>query len=170
MRTISRQWIAAGLLAAFTAAVHVFAGTPEVMPTLRAVPPAVGLLLLACWHLASVTLAASAAALLWSARCAARAEARVLARWVATIWLLFALVFLAVAIAHWGWDGIAVLPQWVLLLPVGVLALSGARRAGAARRLSPQPTVALAAHGGLDAATARPPGCPHEYRDPDSQA
>lgn len=125
MRGARRLWFAAGWLAVLTTAVHVLAGTPEVAPFLRGLPPEIGLMLLACWHLVSVALGSSAAALLW---CAWRGHgtARGLAGAIATMWLLFGLVFVVVSTAQWGWHGLTVLPQWILLLPVAVLAGAGA--------------------------------------------
>lgn len=132
----NRLLLAAGVLALFTALVHLLAGTPEVHAPLMSSPleRPVALLLLACWHLVSVALAASAAALLWSAQPRHAAQARALARFVSLMWLLFGLVFLAVAGVYLGPAGLAVLPQWVLLVPVGLLGCAGARRghAGAA--------------------------------------
>ncbi len=129
-----RLLLAAGLLALFTALVHLLVGTPEIQAPLLSstVPAPVALLLLACWHLVSVTLLASGAALLWSARPRQAASARALASFIAVLWLLFGLVFLAVALVFMGPQGCLVLPQWVLLIPVGLLAWAGARRTAAA--------------------------------------
>ena len=124
-----RRLMTAGGLATFTALVHLLAGTPEIQGPLLAAPlPApLGWLLLACWHLVSVALAVSGLALLWCARPAHRSRAGVLPAVVGRMWLGFGAVFVAVALAWRGPAGLALLPQWTLLLPVGVLALLSAR-------------------------------------------
>ncbi len=124
-----RLLLAAGLLALFTALPHLLAGTPEVQAPLMSSPlerPVA--LLLACWHLVSVALAGSAAALLWCAQPRHAAQAGALAGFVSLMWLLFGLVFLAIAGLYLGPAGLVVLPQWVLLIPVGLLGCAGVRR------------------------------------------
>ena len=62
---MNRSLLVAGVLAVFTAAVHVFVGTSEIaQPLLRsALAPEVSFLLYACWHLVSCALVLSALAL-----------------------------------------------------------------------------------------------------------
>ncbi|NVD97667.1 hypothetical protein [Massilia sp. BJB1822] len=119
-----RLLLFAGGLATFTAIVHIFMGTPEVYQPLlsSSLPQPISLLLLACWHLVSVVLVASGAALLWGALPNNRSHASILALFVSVTWLVFGLVFIAIAVTFQGLSGLAVLPQWTLLLPVGVLA------------------------------------------------
>lgn len=126
----NRALLAAGLIAAFTAAVHAFAGTPEIQQPLlgSALPPAIALLLYACWHLVTVTLALSSAALLWSARPQNSVASGMLPTFVSLLWLLFGLVFVAVALVFSGPSAVFALPQWGLLVPVGILGWVGARR------------------------------------------
>lgn len=130
----NRLLLAAGMLALFTALVHLLAGTPEVHAPLMSssLERPVALLLLACWHLVSVALAASAAALLWSAHPRHAGQAGALARFVSLLWLLFGLVFMVVAGLYMGPAGLAALPQWMLLIPVGLLGCAGTRRGGTA--------------------------------------
>lgn len=124
-----RLLMTAGGLATFTALVHLVAGTPEIQGPLLAapLPLPVAWLLLACWHLVSVALAVSGLALLWCARPANRGRAGVLPAVMGLMWLGFGAVFVAVALALRGPMGLALLPQWTLLLPVGVLAVLSAR-------------------------------------------
>jgi hypothetical protein len=119
-----RLLLSAGILATFTALVHIFVGTPEIQQPLlsSALPAPISLLLLACWHLVSVALLVSGAALLWCALQANRGRAGILPIVISLMWLLFGLVFVVVAVSFQGSAGLAVLPQWVLLLPVGLLA------------------------------------------------
>jgi len=126
----NRLLLSAGLIAAFTAALHTFAGTPEIQePLLRStIPQPVSLLLYACWHLVTVTLVLSAVALIWSARPNSRTSAGALPRFISLLWLLFGLVFVAVALVFSGPSTLLVLPQWVMLIPVGILGLLGDRK------------------------------------------
>ena len=119
-----RLLVSSGGLATFTALVHVFLGTPEIQQPLlsSALPAPTSLLLLACWHVVSVALLVSGVALIWCALGANRGRAGVLPVVISIMWLLFGLVFVVVAVSFRGPAGRAVLPQWVLILPVGLLA------------------------------------------------
>jgi len=129
----NRLLLAAGSLAALTATVHTLVGTAEIQQPLLGpgLPPAVGLLMYACWHLVTVTLVLSSAALLWSASPRGAVRSGALATFVSTLWLLFGVVFLVVALVFSGPPALLVLPQWVLLLPVGILGIVGSRRQAA---------------------------------------
>ena len=127
---MNRSLLVAGVLAVFTAAVHVFVGTPEIaQPLLRsALAPEVSFLLYACWHLVSCALVLSALALVVSALPRHQQSMHALALFVSWLWLAFGAVFVAVGLtgAHGGL--FFKLPQWTLLLPVGALGLFGCRR------------------------------------------
>lgn len=124
-----RLRLGAAGIAALTAVVHLFVGTPEIQAPLlqSALPQEVRLMLLLCWHLVSVALALSALALAWAAAPLRQPVAGPLVAFVGGLWLLFALVAVVLALALVGPPGLLVLPQWILLAPVGVLALLGAR-------------------------------------------
>ncbi|MEN9579956.1 MAG: hypothetical protein RJA70_2965 [Pseudomonadota bacterium] len=126
----NRLLLASGLLAAFTAALHTLGGTLEIQEPLlgSTIPQPVSLLLYACWHLVTVTLILSAVALIWSARPNSRILAGALPRFVSLLWLLFGVVFIAVALVFAEPSTLLVLPQWVLLTPVGILGLLGDRQ------------------------------------------
>lgn len=126
----NRLLLSSGLLAAFTAVLHTLAGTPEIQePLLRStIPQSISLLLYACWHLVTVTLIASALALIWSARAMNTAKVGALPCFISVLWLLFGLVFVVVALWFSGPSMLLVLPQWVLLVPVGILGLLGDRQ------------------------------------------
>jgi len=125
---VNRILLWAAVLAAFTAALHTIMGTAEITgPLLRShLPPQLSLLLYACWHLVSGTLIASSAALFMAAREPERH--RSMAQFVAWLWLCFGLVFIGVAVGGSGVAMLLELPQWSLLLPVGVFGLWGIRR------------------------------------------
>ena len=127
MRT-NRLLLIAGFLAALTAVVHTFAGTYEIhAPLLNStLQKPLALLLYACWHLVTVTLCLSAWALLRPLEPRTVESHAVLARAIGAAWFLFGLVFVAVALLFGGTlSTLLVLPQWLLLLPVGVLAWLG---------------------------------------------
>jgi hypothetical protein len=121
----------AGYLAAFTAAVHTFAGTYEVHTPLltSALPKTLSLLLYACWHLVTAALCLSALALLAPSSRKPLHSYAVLAHAIGIAWTSFGLVFIAVALLFGDSPSALLwLPQWVLLLPVGGLALHGSSK------------------------------------------
>ena len=121
----------AGYLAAFTAAVHTFAGTYEVHAPLltSTLPKPLALILYACWHLVTAALCLSAWALLRPPKPRTLQSQALLAGTIGILWASFGTVFVAVALLLGGsLSTLLVLPQWALLLPVGALAWFGSRR------------------------------------------
>ncbi len=96
------------VLAAFTAALHIFVGTFDtLMPMLDAdLPAPISGTLHACWHMVGLFLVVSAWAF-W--------QGSAWARLVAWLWLGSAAIFVAVGIGQGGLAGLLVLPQWTLL-------------------------------------------------------
>ena len=125
---MNRWTLASGLLAAFTAMVHVFAGGQTVATPLLAASfdETAQLTMYACWHIVSVTLTTSAVALLWSALPGNSARAQLLIGFVSLLWIGSGLVFVAVALTRPEGGWLFQLPQWTLLIPVGTLGLVGA--------------------------------------------
>jgi hypothetical protein len=126
---MNRWLLSAGLLALFTAAVHVVAGgrgiaAPLLASTLAEVPR---ITLYGVWHLVSLVLALSGAALLLAARPRALAPARWMVAFIGALWLGFGLVLLGIAALQPGGGWWLKLPQWLLLMPVGALALAALR-------------------------------------------
>lgn len=124
---MNRPLLVTSLIAAFTACVHVFVGTPEIATPLlnSSLALEVSFLLYACWYLVSVALAFSAVAFFVSALPRYSQPARMLALFVSWLWLAFGVVF--VIVGFFGANGTLLfkLPQWTLLLPVGILGLFG---------------------------------------------
>ncbi len=123
----------AAIVAAITSAVHIFMGGPEIaapllVPNFLPVADELRLVLYVCWHIVSVALVFSAAALARSAMPRHAPSSRALVQFISIMWLGFATVFIAVALWHGGIVWLLKLPQWVLLGPVGVLGLLGASR------------------------------------------
>lgn len=126
----TRRWPiwAAAAVTAFTAAVHVVLGTPEMLDPLSAsgmdAVPAQTLRVV--WHLTSVLLITFPVVLGWAAR-AEPAAARPLLTYVWVLCAGFVVVFLAVDVAAFG-AAVFTLPQWVLFLPpLALIPLSGTR-------------------------------------------
>lgn len=117
-------------LAAFTAALHTFGGTPEIeVPLLQApLVPEISLLLYACWHLVTVALTLSAIGLFISATPKHAVRSHYMALFISFMWIAFGLVFVVVDIAYSGLSMLLLLPQWILLLPIGFLGLWGCAR------------------------------------------
>ena len=86
------------------------------------------LLLYTCWHLVTVTLILSAIALFWSARKNRAQENNALPFFIGILWIGFGFVFVFVALCFSGLKALIVLPQWTLLIPIGVFALFGVRK------------------------------------------
>lgn len=121
-------WIfSSGLLALLTTLVHVFAGQIDpVRPFLNSklddIPKAT---LLACWHLVSVTLFASSLMLLYVGWYGID-SLYFLIQSLGFLYILYASVFVAVGLYFFGSKVFVKLPQWILLLPIGLLAIYGA--------------------------------------------
>lgn len=125
---MNRLLVIAAILAAVTTAVHVLAGGPDVAAPLLASSMAgePKLTLYAVWHMASVVLAMSVPALIVGSLPRHARAARYLVLFVSALWCAFGLVFLCVVAIQPESGWLFKLPQWVLLLPVGLLGLWGA--------------------------------------------
>lgn len=120
----------ASALAAFTAALHTFGGTPEIENPLLQAPLAqeISLLLYACWHLVTVTLTLSAVGFFISAKPKYAMQSHFMALFISLMWIGFGLVFVVVDITYSGLPMLLKLPQWILLIPIGLLGLWGCSR------------------------------------------
>lgn len=122
--------VIAGILSAFTALLHIVGGgitiaRPLLSSSLGDEPRLVSY---AVWHMASITMSLSAIALLRGARARFQQQARYTVMFIGLLWTGFGLSFLGVAVAEGHTDLLlSDLSQWTLLLPVGLLALWGAR-------------------------------------------
>ncbi len=124
----NRILLGAGTAAALTALIHIVGGGIDVARPLVESPLAEEprLVMFAVWHMASVALTLSATALLFAALRRHRQPAHYLAIFVGVMWLGFGLCFVSVGLTQPGGDLFKVLPQWILLIPTGVMALWGA--------------------------------------------
>ncbi|GGY24219.1 hypothetical protein [Paludibacterium paludis] len=124
---MNRILLAAALLAALTAFIHLFAGGADVVAPLLAssLPPMPKLTLYAAWHMASATLILSSAALFIGSLPQHAIRSAYLVLFVSLLWIVFGAVFLIVGLTQPDSGGWLHLPQWTLLLPVGALGLWG---------------------------------------------
>ncbi|MGW6861725.1 hypothetical protein [Streptomyces xanthophaeus] len=121
-------FLAAGITASGVAVTHIVAGHRDVVrPLLHC-----GLadepkrVLHAVWHMVSIDLVLSAAALVHLARADGTSATGPLAWFVAAHFLAYAAAFLVVTLSV-GWPKpLLRLPQWILLLPVAALTGAGA--------------------------------------------
>lgn len=133
---MNRFLLMAAWLAAFTAAVHIVVGGDDVAAPLLASSLAgePKLTLYAVWHMASLVLVMSAAAFFVGGLPGQAQSADYLVRFVSALWCAFGGVFLIVAAIQPETQWLFKLPQWLLLLPVGVLGFYGSLgRRGAQR-------------------------------------
>ncbi len=120
-------WLVSGALGLFTAFLHLIGGQVDVIRAflkcdLTAVPKAT---LHACWHMVTVTLFASAIALLYFGVYPTSPGSNALASFIGGQFVAYAIVFLILALGgNWSIKLVR-LPQWILLLPIGVLSILG---------------------------------------------
>ncbi|WP_228974636.1 hypothetical protein [Streptomyces sp. DH12] len=119
--------LTAGIVAAVTTVIHVIAGGRSVVRPLLGSEVAAEprRTLHVVWHMVTADLLISSVALLALAFAAAPSTALVL--FIAAQYLAYSVVFVTVALAADWPRPLLRLPQWMLLLPVGVLALLGSR-------------------------------------------
>jgi hypothetical protein len=117
--------LSAGILAAVTTLIHlIFGGKDVVRPLLASsIDDVVKLTLYACWHLVSAALFLSSMALIWNGIGLYQSPETI--AFVSIMWLTFGSVFLAITLGVARPSGIFRLPQWALLVPVGLLGLWG---------------------------------------------
>ncbi|GBE24778.1 hypothetical protein BMS3Bbin02_01053 [bacterium BMS3Bbin02] len=129
-QTRDKVLLSAAGLAAFTALLHIFGGGASVAAPLveSALAEEPRLVAFAVWQMASVSMASSAVALYVAAVPSHASRSRYMVQFVSVLWIGFGISFLGVAATQEG-DGLFFkLPQWILLLPVGILGLWGVMR------------------------------------------
>jgi hypothetical protein len=126
---MNRILFSAALIAAITAAIHVFGGGLMVASPLLASSLDVfsKFTLYAVWHMASVMLTFSAAALFVGSLHPYAVTARPLVRFVSLMWLAFGMVYIVIALTQPEKGLLLKIGQWTLLLPVGFLGFWGSR-------------------------------------------
>jgi hypothetical protein len=120
-------WIfASGIIGIFTSLVHIFAGqVDQIKPFLKSdLPDIPKATLLACWHMVSVILVMSGFALTYIGWFNLIAFQSVVIG-VSISFIMFSIVFIAVGWYFFKLQAFLKLPQWTLLLPIGVLGFIG---------------------------------------------
>lgn len=121
---VQNLWLfAAGVSAALSALIHVFAGGPEIArPLLRSndiadVPKYVNYY---CWHLVTLTITAMAAGLIWASFDTTQTG-------LAWMWTTMAILFTLWSLVLIKWKGQKLfhMPQWTLFGVISVLAVIG---------------------------------------------
>ena len=117
--------IVASMIAFLTAMIHVFAGGNDVAKPLleSSLPSEEKYALYACWHFVSTFFIFSASLFLLTGLGYLPSSSLILI--LSLLWLTFGLIFFAISLSVNTLRGIFRLPQWVLLIPVGVLGLIG---------------------------------------------
>ncbi|MET9852517.1 hypothetical protein ABZY57_06140 [Streptomyces sp. NPDC006450] len=125
---MNNWFLAAGITAVGVAAVHVIGGGRDVVRPLLAsgLADEPKRVLHAVWHMVSVDLALSGLALLYLSQADGTPGTGLVAWFVAAHFVAYAAAFLVVTLSV-GWPRpLLRLPQWILLLPVAMLAAAGA--------------------------------------------
>ena len=114
--------ITAGVLALLTSAIHIFAGGNDVARPLlnTSLTNDVKYALYACWHFVSAFFVMSALGFLGAGSGMMQPGFIV---FFSVLWLLFGMLFFAISVRVNRLGGVFRLPQWTLLLPVGILGL-----------------------------------------------
>lgn len=115
------------LFALFTAALHLFFGSPRITKPLRtsALDARIKLVLYAVWHMASIALFLSVPAFFFGSLPSHARDARPLVLFLSLLWCAFGAVFLVTIFTQADRRQLFKLPQWALLLPVGLLGFWG---------------------------------------------
>ncbi|WP_325892983.1 hypothetical protein [Grimontia sp. NTOU-MAR1] len=120
-------WIfAAGIIGIFTSLVHIFAGQVDpVRPFLKSdLPDIPKATLLGCWHMVSAILVISGFALAYIGWFNLSSFQNIVIG-ISVSFVIFSLVFIAVGWCFFKFQAFIKLPQWILLLPIGILGLIG---------------------------------------------
>ena len=121
-------WVfSAGVIGILTSLIHIFAGQVDpVRPFLQSglddIPKAT---LLACWHMVSVMLVLSSGVLAY-AGWVNNSHLTTVVLGISITYLAFTAVFIVVGWYFFRHRAFIKLPQWLLLLPIGVLGCTGA--------------------------------------------
>ena len=118
--------LSAGAFGLFTTALHLFGGQITLIrPFLQNdLADDIKGCLLVCWHVVSAFLLLTACLFLY-AGLHQPPELELLLQATASFYVLFAVLFIGIGWSFFGLRTFYKLPQWILLLPIGVLGLLG---------------------------------------------
>ena len=120
-------WIfSAGIIGLFTSLMHIFAGQADpVRPFLRSdLPDIPKATLLGCWHIVSAILVLSGFALTYIGWFNLNSFQNVVIG-ISLSFVIFSLIFITVGWHFFKFQAFIKLPQWTLLLPIGIFGLVG---------------------------------------------
>lgn len=125
MKDKNIYWVIGGLLNAFTAVLHTIDGQKTLIDPLldSALELTIKIQLLGVWHMVTIMLFVSSYALLRHGLSPKANGQGALIRQIGYLYVLFAAAFILASI--WG---TSFAPQWILLLPIGGLALLGCQK------------------------------------------
>ena len=120
---MNRFWINAGVLNLIVAFMHLIMGYDDPLKPLlgTALSPVSMATILAVWAMATVILFLSSGILLYMGLSPQQSATQEFALFWGVVYLIFGAIFIVLNIAY----GFFSLAQWVLLLPIGLLALYG---------------------------------------------
>lgn len=117
----------AGIIGLFTSCVHIFAGQVDpIRPFLKSdLPDIPKATLLSCWHMVSATLVICGLVLTFVGWFNLNSFQNVVIG-ISVTFIIFSFVFFTVGWYFFKLNTFIKLPQWLLLLPIGVLGIVGA--------------------------------------------
>ncbi len=127
---MNRLMIISTILAFLSFFVHTIVGTHEIYnPLFSSTIDEVSLhILYTCWHIVTVTLLILSFGLLWCLKNKGDESGKTLAIFISILWISFGCVFIIIALSMSGISGLLALPQWILLIPVGIFGILGSRK------------------------------------------
>ncbi len=119
-----------GIVCLITAFLHLIAGQANVIqPFLKSgLLPDAKYTLLACWHMITAYLFTSGCMLIYIGITPGFKAGIVLSRFIGVQFIAFAIIFLIINFMVSSPKFFLSLPQWILLLPIGLLAIKGKQK------------------------------------------
>jgi len=117
-------WLVAGILNLFTAFLHTFAGQTELINPLLSsnLDNQIQTELLGVWHMVTLFLFFTSAVFIHNYS-KAKAECKAVIQFISYVYFLFSISFILVSIVNQ-----ILAPQFILLLPIGILGLIGVKK------------------------------------------
>ncbi len=117
-------WLLAGILNLFSALLHTFAGQTELINPLLSsnLENQIQIELLAVWHMITLFMFFTSAVFVYNYS-KAKLECKSVIQFISYVYFLFSVSFIGVSIMNQ-----TLAPQFILLLPIGILGLIGVRK------------------------------------------
>jgi hypothetical protein len=126
-KVTNKRVFASSIMAGITACIHFFIGTNEIMSPIfnSEISQSNKILLLACWHLVTVTLFMSCYSLYKLSKMGNSQNVNFSIKQISGMWIAFGAIFIVLSVYYSGFKMLLDLPQWILLIPTGSVGLSG---------------------------------------------